>query len=79
MAILSNPHLGQDLWWSLYLGVSKYGHFQPAFDFSTAKGTYPQKIASYPHIQGLDKRQWGNPLPPNMASHVCWKAGKYRQ
>lgn len=50
-----NPHLGEIQMGRLYVGVWILRDFEDERYFSTAKGIYPQIIASYPHLPCLDK------------------------
>jgi hypothetical protein len=63
----SNPHFGEHPNLCPYMGVWNYRYFLPTSDFSTVRGTYPQKIASYPHTPCPDKGYGGIPF------HYIWQ------
>jgi hypothetical protein len=45
------------------MGVELCLHFPSILDFSTARATYPQIIASYPQIPGLESDDGGFTYP----------------
>jgi hypothetical protein len=59
----SNPHIGDSQNHCPYLGVWIYISRPYPWDFSTAKATYPQIIATYPHLRALKSSYKGFPCP----------------
>ena len=51
-----------------YLGVRFVRQLHSARYLSTAKGTYPQKSASYPQSASLQDAYGGFPCPPNIGA-----------
>jgi hypothetical protein len=66
-----NLHLGQQQHGTPYLGVRNWRVSQLVPDFSTNRGTYPQKSASYPQSACFFARNAGFPYPLNTGALLC--------